>query len=408
MKRLLPSDDGEDGIGSSSLQWGEGHFVDLYIDGNDVNTSLLDKADKDGGNIVSPSDWRANLDVPSQSDLAAAIAPKATAGGVRFDGVSTTGGFVTTGDGFDLGANDFTCYWQGVVADKSVNRVYQNILSKTNSSNYVGFGALNSGAFAIGSSGYAGASLILPATATTLIDQYVGQTISVIWGRVSAAWFMYVNGSPVALSGGNSCAAATLDVSDIRSALNLVTPSSGEHKSHAIFNRALTAAEVATLHRDGLAAIPALGGWGAPHALAAYPMDDGIGRQLRDLHPTDPKPALLSATGFEHLLPRDEGWLTAKDVVLTNDTYLLEASDILPANVVVDTIIVGAVVYPLATTQQNLTYRRIRINYGGGSLTLERSNGTTHAALHSVYSASGTPDIKLHWTRLPSTTPTNP
>lgn len=511
------------------------------------------KASKDGSDITNPADWRTalELDTVVPEAAAAALATKATAGGVRFDGVSTLGGFLTSGNGFDLGANDFTCYWQGVVADKSVNRVYQNVLSQTNINNYAGFGALSTGAFAIQSNGYAGASLAAPATATTLVDQYVGQTISVIWGRASAVWFMYVNGSPVALSGGNSCAAAAFDVSDIRGALTSTTPASGEHKSRSIFNRALTADEVATLHRDGLAAIPALGGWGAAKqtfdfesglqgevivngggsagsialnttspisgsqdllvtittgvpayprvqipttypdvvlkagnqyrlkfktkvitglpfirglcwdnsmaqfgatgepdgltlvgeqsheytftqttfrdignadrakltifhstestgssyqiddieieplgSLAAYPMDDGIGRQLRDLHPTDPKPALLSATGFEHLLPRTEGVLRQKDADRTTSSRWLSDDDILPANAVLQEIIVDGTRAAI-TAAQTLTQRRIYITNTGGTLTFSRTSGTTAGTTIATFTPANVADCDI-------------
>lgn len=134
--------------------------------------------------------------------------------------------------------------------------------------------------------------------------------------------------------------------------------------------------------------------------LASLPLDDGP-RQFRDQSP-NAYHALASETGVMPLIPQNGGWITAKDVALTNGTYLLESSDILPPDAVVDRILIGTAALPIAPTQQNLGYRRIRINYDGADLIIiERSDGTTHAALNAAYTVAGTPDIKLHWTRQP-------
>jgi hypothetical protein len=154
------------------------------------------------------------------------------------------------------------------------------------------------------------------------------------------------------------------------------------------FDRALDADEVAALHDSGGAVPVAL----RADLVAWYPLNDGIGRHLQDLHP-DARHALASATGVTHLLPKKSGVIQRKAYNAASSQLFIEATDILPANAVITAIILdGRRLTVLDTVQQTLTSRRIYITTSTNTLTFSRtaatSAGTALATGDAVSAAS--------------------
>ena len=119
-------------------------------------------------------------------------------------------------------------------------------------------------------------------------------------------------------------------------------------------------------------------------ALAHLPMTDGIGRQLRD-NSINRNDALLSETGFAHLVQKPDGQISRINQDLSTDGNWIDASDILPANALItDIVIDGRRLDVLDTVDQDLTARRIYIASATNTLTFSRTNdGTAGTTLAS-------------------------
>jgi len=135
--------------------------------------------------------------------------------------------------------------------------------------------------------------------------------------------------------------------------------------------------------------------------IAALPMDEGAGYQLHDLSPHH-YDALLPESGFEHLKPKREGFIRAASVDGTVTGYLLAAQSILSESTVVPGIIIDGQPRALDAVEQNTSLRRIRIlANGGGSVSVQRSDGSTHQTLLTVSpTAAADFDINLSTQRI--------
>ena len=132
-------------------------------------------------------------------------------------------------------------------------------------------------------------------------------------------------------------------------------------------------------------------------ALAALPMDEGLGYQLHDL--SGRYDALLSETGFQHLQPKSEGKVRVKGADASSAIYMLGARDIIPADAVWTQIISEERVVAVANTAQDLADRRIRLNPSGSDLLIQRSDGANHDTLGTVAAPTSLADIdaEIHY-----------
>lgn len=136
--------------------------------------------------------------------------------------------------------------------------------------------------------------------------------------------------------------------------------------------------------------------------IASLPLDEGVGRQLRDVS-MNGYHALASETGVAHLLPDSDGSIDVSDVDASSRVALLEDSDILPENAVIYAASVRIndewySVNPHSTAQQVRTKRSIEVSATGvpESLRFYRGDDSSHFA--SVMTGTTTIDqITLHY-----------
>jgi len=115
-------------------------------------------------------------------------------------------------------------------------------------------------------------------------------------------------------------------------------------------------------------------------------MDEGVGYQLHDASPHN-YDALLSQSGFEHLITREEGLIRVKGADASSAMYMLRAGDTIPPDAVVRAVIVdGEPVHP--TGAQDFAKNRIRMAPSGSDLLVQRSDGTNHDTLATVTPSS--------------------
>ena len=129
-------------------------------------------------------------------------------------------------------------------------------------------------------------------------------------------------------------------------------------------------------------------------AIAAYPMDEGIGYQLHDIS-SNHYDGLLSASGFTHLLPKTEGKVRVKAADASSAMYMLRAGDIIPTNSIVDNVLSEQCFVDLTNSAQTLDDNRIRLNPSGSDLQIQRSDGSNHQTLGTVTAPSSLSDVDV-------------
>ena len=122
-------------------------------------------------------------------------------------------------------------------------------------------------------------------------------------------------------------------------------------------------------------------------ALSHLPLNDDC-RQLRDVS-TNRFDAIASATGVEHILPKDTHVFRDDNADGTGGSYLVAAADILTASETITGVTVEGRFYA-ASGAQTLSYRRIRLLTSGSDILVQRSNGTTHETIATVTPVSVT------------------
>lgn len=118
-------------------------------------------------------------------------------------------------------------------------------------------------------------------------------------------------------------------------------------------------------------------------AIAAYPMDEGIGYQLHDIS-SNHYDGLLSTSGFTHLLPKTEGKIRFSNLNIGNTTVDLLAAgrDILPGLVVLR----DAIFYENTPSTLLLSHLTLKRNNGGS---FNGNHIYTDAINVNLYAAAG-------------------
>lgn len=166
---------------------------------------------------------------------------------------------------------------------------------------------------------------------------------------------------------------------------------SGYTTSVAAWTKALTATEVAEWSASGGKIMPISA---RANCASHITCDDGAGYQLRD-RSGNGNHALLTTSGFTHLIPADGSPLAADGVNASSATYLLRSGPVLPSSAIVTGVIVDGEYLP-ATGAQSSAQTRIRLNPTGGDLEVQRSDGSTHTPIATFTPASlASVDVKV-------------
>lgn len=129
-------------------------------------------------------------------------------------------------------------------------------------------------------------------------------------------------------------------------------------------------------------------------SVAAYTLNEGIGRQIRDIS-GNANDALLSLTGFEHLATKDEGRVRVKAADASSAAYMIQAADIIPEDCVVTEIVAEERLVATTNSAQTLNDNRIRLNPSGSDLQMQRSDGSNHQTLGTVTAPTSLSDVDV-------------
>lgn len=275
----------------------------VNITGGSV-TGITDLAIADGGTGAgTAAGARTNLDVYSTDEVDEKVAPLAAAGGVAFDGAV---GYAVLGvDVSSLFSSPFSLTW-----------TYKPLSSPSSGTRIFQFGTSNNSNLNTASSTQF--ELFLNTDGTdgryrwphpTDYTKYYTFTLVIDPSDITSP-VLYRDGVLQTRTTQNTPTGNVLVPSGDITCFGPVVFNNAQIRNLTIFNRALTASEVADLYRDRLPAVTDR--WGVPGGatgcIAHYPMDEGIGYQIHDIS-SNHYDGLLSTSGFTHLVPKTEGYI---------------------------------------------------------------------------------------------------